>query len=371
MLSSIKLKMTLFWLSCFFSQTLLAADPRYYLILRVMGIGSYPYVGSLTVNDDIQALVAQVFFPGGHTVVIEMDIQLDGHTVDLQISAAGQIFQVAPLTEQLTSPIALAVQAGAGNPSGWFATPDPVTYQFQLPVIEPQHRIRLDKQVKNSVGGISLRFNRHKGAEVPNMGYRQGEIMFNPGTGTSDRSEGTWQQMTDAGLLQLMELLVVALISPQLVRGNHFSTMQKRDKADANQRVSLCINRTQRGACVKESAALQGGLQGYSLLIQEAFGWVPQFIAGPMPADFSPAGGYGVINVQGRQKACFIQPCFNPAVSGVDPTVAHLMHQFAGMNVGTPPQNCRDGWGRWHYRGGYGGGPGSGRGGGSGGFRTR
>lgn len=373
MLSSRTLKTLLLWFSCFFSQVLFAVSLRYYLILQITEDDSYPYVGSVTINDELQALAAQLFFPGGHAVVIEMDIQIDGHTVDLQISPGGQAFNVAPLAGQSASPIIQAIQARAGSPSDWFANPYTALHQFQLPAILPEQRIRLSRGVKNNVGDISLRFNRHKRPEIQNAGYTQGSVMLNPGAGTSSRGAGVWPQMTDAGLLQFMELLVVALASPQLVSGSRFSTVVKRDKADVTQRVGLRIDETERNTRVKQSKPSQGGVAGYLLWTLEMFGWARQFMAGPLPAGFSSAGGYGLVTTpQGQQKSCFIDPWVNSPESGVDPTVAHSLRQLGGMNIGVPPKNCRSGNQHWGGGGGGGGGgPGAGWGGGSGGYIAR
>ena len=371
MLSSKKLRAALFWLSCFLSPDLFAAEPRYLLILQVTDGESHPYVGSVTINDDMQALAAQVFFPGGHVVLIEMDILPDGHTVDMQIDLAGQTYDVTHLVDQPASPIAQAVRARAGHPSSWFAAASPALYQFQLPAMEPREQIRMDKRAVNKVGDIQLRFNRRLPPAISNLGYTLGSIMLNPGTGTSGRSRGAWQQMTDVGLLQLIELLVVTLTSPQLVGRSRFSTALKRDRTDPGQRVVLRIDETSRGVSAKKDTVQKDPMaQGYILWILEAWGWVQQFVYEAPPVGYS-RGGYGtLVDQQGRQKSCYIQPFANPMGSGVDATVAHLLEPFAGMNIGTPPHNCRDGNQHWRWDRGFGGGPGSGWGGG-GGFSTR
>lgn len=369
MLSSGKLRTALFLFMCLHWQDLFASDLRYYLILQV-GVGeSHNYIGSVTINDNIQALAAQIFFPGGQVVFIDMDIQSDGVTVNLQVSPNQYTYAITALSEPLTSSYAAALESGSGSPSQWFAVPALTGYLFQLPAIPGNHRLKLDKQVQNCVEDIRIRFNRQLAPEVRNMGYSLGALSLNPGQRTSGRQSGVVSQMTDQYLFQLFQLMIVALISPQLIAGRHSSSRFKRNMADPQQMLPLEIEVSKRrqGRQRKEVA------RGYMMWVWEGFQWMQQYVAGAMPEGFSnsPQGSYGVLNTPQGQKICFVRSLVNPVGFGLDPTVAGLLQQFSGMNFGTPPPTCRGGRNYWYGGGGYGGGPGPGWGGGSGGYMAR
>ena len=171
MLSSRRLRTALFLFICLTCQNLFAADLRYYLILQVGEGESHSYIGSVTINDDIQALAAQIFFPGGHVVFIEMDIQADGVTVNLQINPNGQAFVLTPLTTPLISPFVQALQSGSGAPSDWLAVPALTEYHFQLSAVSRNNRVLLNKLTKNSVGDVNIRFNRKLPPEIRSPGW--------------------------------------------------------------------------------------------------------------------------------------------------------------------------------------------------------
>ena len=370
MLGSRKLKAALSFFLCLTCLNLSAEDLRYYLILQAGDGEAHDYIGSVTINDDIQSLAAQVFFSSGRIVYIEMDIQTDGITVSLQINTGAGSFTIETLSTPLTSSFSGALQASNGKPSDWLAVPGLTRYEFRLPAISSHHRIKMDKQAKNFVEGIGVRFNKKFPAEIRNMGYKTGSLYLNPGLRTSGRHPAIVRQMTDEYLFQLFELMIVALVSPQLVVGRYFSSRYKRNSADPLQKLPLSISvsdRTENKVNKKEK------VPGYMLWIWSGVQWVQQSFCGVLPKGFtaSPPGCYGVILTPQGIKPCFVKPLMMPTGSGVDSTVEQLVQQLGGMNIGVPPQNCRSGDSSWRGGDGFGGGPGPGwGGGGASGFTT-
>ena len=303
MFNSGKLRATFLLFAGLFWQHLYAVDFRHYLILQSGGGVSYSYIGSVTIRDEVQSLAAQIFFPQGN-VRLEMDIMSDGQTVNLQVDPGGRTFSVTPMQATEVSDFVRTLQSGCGNPSGWLANPGLTAHRFALPDIRQSECIRLHRNASNKVGDVFMRFNRGFMPEVRNIAYVNERLTLNPGTRTSGRPYGVIAQMSDEYLFQLLEMMLVALISPQLVQGRHFTSTRKRKINDPKQKLPLVIEVSeweqgrQKRKKDESSPPKVTTAQGYYLWILEGMRWVfQQYVAGALPQGFSnsPRGSHGVI----------------------------------------------------------------------------
>lgn len=338
MLNSIKRKVLLLCCLCLFSQVLFAQLPRNYVILwSSVNKSRYPYLGSITVFDQRRALFARVHFPGGHDVDIRMQVQTDGRRVFMHIDPLGQTFLVPPSPPRQASSTVDAITMEAGLPSAWFTNPNPALYQFQLPEIEPHQRIVFNEFGKNWVGDIALELSRPTQVEIRNVRYLRRQLVFEPGTNKDGRVRLAWNRMTNLALLQLTEMLVVVLISPQLHAGHHLVT-----RPDEMQP----LNETQENTGEYESSPLTGRIQGYIFWVLGMFGWERHLMTEPLPLNY-PGSGEGVV-IDGRQNpgSYIIQPFIVPVSSSPEGATSYLS-PFSGASTGVPPQYCRGGAEGW------------------------
>lgn len=325
-----------------------ASPHRFYLILQTEELQSQSYIGSVTVDDDTQALAAQIFFPEG-VVNIEMEI-LNGLTVDLQVNSNQNNIQVAPSSQPETSPLSRALQAGAGNPWMWFTTPLLMSYQFKLPDFSELSLIQLSKAT-NAVGNISIQRDQTQSPAISNLSYVAGGLSLSPGFETFGLQRGVVDQVADGYLLQLFELMITALISPQLVAGQHFQTNKKSNISDPTHRLPLKIVPT--GPPQQGMAKV---IQRYILSVWQGHFWARHEVdENGLQGITSTSHGMYISTPQGR-KFCVVVPVLRQTISGGS--------ALSGGTLWGPPYHCReDSDDRNGKGGGFNGGSGSGSGG--------